>query len=70
VADSPKYALCTAHDVMLILDGSRPGLTAPASCSPTAQGIEADVTLLGKSIVRRLLPDVGRARTTVLGTLK
>ena len=54
--------LCAAHDVMLILDEIQTGLGRTGKLlAEQHEGIEADVTLLGQGVVRRLLPSVGRA---------
>src|SRR5258708_7324315 len=64
--------LCTAHDVMLILDEIQTGLGRTGKLLPEQHdGIEADVTLLGKALSGGFYPvSAVLSNNEVLGTLK
>src|SRR6266496_4598228 len=64
--------LCTAHDVMLILDEIQTGLGRTGKLlAEQHDGIEADVTLLGKALSGGFYPvSAVLSNTAVLGTLK
>ena len=64
--------LCTAHDVMLILDEIQTGLGRTGKLlAEQHEGIEADVTLLGKALSGGFYPvSAVLSNTAVLGTLK
>src|SRR6201991_2402495 len=64
--------LCTAHDVMLILDEIQTGLGRTGKLlAEQHEGIEADVTLLGKALSGGFYPGSwGLSNNAVLGTLK
>jgi ornithine--oxo-acid transaminase len=64
--------LCTAHDVMLILDEIQTGLGRTGKLlAEQHDGIEADVTLLGKALSGGFYPvSVVLSNNAVLGTLK
>ena len=64
--------LCTAHDVMLILDEIQTGLGRTGKLlAEQHDGIEADVTLLGKALSGGLYPvSAVISNNAVLGTLK
>src|SRR6201995_1002599 len=64
--------LCTAHDVMLSLDAIQTGLGRTGKFRPDQQdGIEADVTLLGKALSGGFSPvSAVLSNNEVLGTLK
>src|SRR3979490_1773988 len=64
--------LCTAHDVMLILDEIQTGLGRTGKLlAEQHDGIEADVTLLGKALSRGFYPvSAVLSNNAVLGTLK
>ena len=65
-------ALCTAHDVMLILDEIQTGLGRTGKLlAEQHDGIEADVTLLGKALSGGFYPvSAVLSNNAVLGTLK
>jgi Aminotransferase class-III len=74
---SPGYftkvrELCTAHDVMLILDGIQTGLGRTGKLlAEQHDGIEADVTLLDKALSGGFyLVSAVLSNNAVLGTLK
>jgi ornithine--oxo-acid transaminase len=64
--------LCTAHDVMLILDEIQTGLGRTGKLlAEQHDGIEADVTLLGKALSGGFYPvSAVLSNNAVLGTLK
>ena len=64
--------LCTAHDVMLILDEIQTGLGRTGKLlAEQHEGIEADVTLLGKALSGGFYPvSAVLSNNAVLGTLK
>jgi ornithine--oxo-acid transaminase len=64
--------LCTAHDVMLILDEIQTGLGRTGKLlAEHHEGIEADVTLLGKALSGGFYPvSAVLSNNAVLGTLK
>jgi ornithine--oxo-acid transaminase len=64
--------LCTAHDVMLILDEVQTGLGRTGKLlAEQHDGIEADVTLLGKALSGGFYPvSAVLSNNAVLGTLK
>lgn len=64
--------LCTAHDVMLILDEIQTGLGRTGKLlAEQHEGIEADVTLLGKALSGGFYPvSAVLSNNEVLGTLK
>jgi ornithine--oxo-acid transaminase len=64
--------LCTAHDVMLILDEIQTGLGRTGKLlAEQHEGIEADVTLLGKALSGGFYPvSAVLSNTDVLGTLR
>jgi ornithine--oxo-acid transaminase len=64
--------LCTAHDVMLILDEVQTGLGRTGKLlAEQHDGIEADVTLLGKALSGGYYPvSAVLSNSAVLGTLK
>src|SRR5437879_11397217 len=64
--------LCTAHDVMLILDEIQTGLRRTGKLlAEQHEGIEADVTLLGKALSGGFYPvSAVLSNNAVLGTLK
>jgi ornithine--oxo-acid transaminase len=64
--------LCTAHDVMLILDEIQTGLGRTGRLlAEQHEGIEADVTLLGKALSGGFYPvSAVLSNNAVLGTLK
>jgi ornithine--oxo-acid transaminase len=64
--------LCTAHDVMLILDEIQTGLGRTGRLlAEQHDGIEADVTLLGKALSGGFYPvSAVLSNNAVLGTLK
>src|SRR5947208_5327234 len=64
--------ICTAHDVMLILDEIQTGLGRTGKLlTEQHDGIEADVTLLGKALSGGFYPvSAVLSNTEVLGTLK
>src|SRR6516164_9791834 len=64
--------LCSAHDVMLILDEIQTGLGRTGKLlAEQHDGIEADVTLLGKALSGGLYPvSAVLSNNAVLGTLK
>src|SRR3981189_782457 len=64
--------ICTAHDVMLILDEIQTGLGRTGKLlAEQHDGIEADVTLLGKALSGGLYPvSAVLSNNEVLGTLK
>src|SRR6202008_985947 len=77
ILPSPGYfkrvrELCTAHDVMLILDEIQPGLGRTGKLlAEQHDGIEADVTLLGKALSGGFYPvSAVLSNNEVLGTLK
>src|SRR4029077_11469836 len=63
--------LCTAHDVMLILDEIQTGLGRTGKLlAEQHEGIEADVTLLGKALSGGFYPVLAvLSNNAVLGTL-
>jgi ornithine--oxo-acid transaminase len=65
-------ALCTAHNVMLILDEIQTGLGRTGKLlAEQHDGIEADVTLLGKALSGGFYPvSAVLSNTAVLGTLQ
>jgi ornithine--oxo-acid transaminase len=65
-------ALCTAHDVMLVLDEIQTGLGRTGTLlAEQHDGIEADVTLLGKALSGGFYPvSAVLSNNEVLGTLK
>jgi ornithine--oxo-acid transaminase len=65
-------ALCTAHDVMLVLDEIQTGLGRTGKLlAEQHDGIEADVTLLGKALSGGFYPvSAVLSNNDVLGTLK
>jgi ornithine--oxo-acid transaminase len=77
ILPSPGYfkkvrELCTAHDVMLILDEIQTGLGRTGKLlAEQHDGIEADVTLLGKALSGGFYPvSAVLSNNEVLGTLK
>jgi ornithine--oxo-acid transaminase len=64
--------ICTAHDVMLILDEIQTGLGRTGKLlAEQHEGIEADVTLLGKALSGGFYPvSAVLSNNAVLGTLK
>jgi ornithine--oxo-acid transaminase len=77
ILPSPGYfakvrELCTAHDVMLILDEIQTGLGRTGKLlAEQHEGIEADVTLLGKALSGGFYPvSAVLSNNEVLGTLK
>jgi ornithine--oxo-acid transaminase len=64
--------LCTTHDVMLILDEIQTGLGRTGKLlAEQHDGVEADVTLLGKALSGGFYPvSAVLSNATVLGTLK
>src|SRR6201997_636417 len=77
ILPSPGYfkkvrELCTAHDVMLILDEIQTGLGRTGKLlAEQHDGIEADVTLLGKALSGGFYPvSAVLSNKAVLGTLK
>jgi ornithine--oxo-acid transaminase len=64
--------LCTAHNVMLVLDEIQTGLGRTGKLlAEQHEGIEADVTLLGKALSGGFYPvSAVLSNTAVLGTLK
>jgi ornithine--oxo-acid transaminase len=64
--------LCTAHDVMLVLDEIQTGLGRTGKLlAEQHDGIEADVTLLGKALSGGFYPvSAVLSNNAVLGTLK